>query len=54
MSQCLQIVWKYENGNEILSNTNTKTVKIPRTKTFETVSQLKLPAGPADDQKVRL
>ena len=27
-------------------------MKIPRTKTFETVSLLKLPAGPADDQKV--
>ena len=29
-------------------------MKIPRTKTFETVSLLKLPAGPADDQKVIL
>ena len=51
MSPC-QIVWKYaESGEEILSNTKSQTVKIAKTKTFQTRSVLKLRGRSADDQK---
>ena len=39
---CSQIVWRHESGDEILSATTSKTVKIPGTRTFETVSVLRL------------
>ena len=44
---CSQIVWRHESGDEILSATTSKTVKIPGKRTFETVSVLRLAAAGA-------
>ena len=49
---CSQIVWRHESGDEILSATTSKTVKIPGTRTFETVSVLRLAGAGAGARRV--
>ena len=49
---CSQIVWRHESGDEILSATTSKTVKIPGKRTFETVSVLRLAAAGAAARRV--
>ena len=46
-----KIVWKDEDGKEILTNTITRTKKLEDRKTFDTISVLRLKPQIEDDQK---
>lgn len=46
-----EIVWKDEEGKEILTNTMTRTKRLADMKTFETISVLRLKPGIEDDRK---
>eukprot|EP00092_Neocalanus_flemingeri_P012317 GFUD01013277.1.p1 GENE.GFUD01013277.1~~GFUD01013277.1.p1 ORF type:complete len:334 (+),score=72.65 GFUD01013277.1:208-1209(+) len=46
-----EIVWRDEDGKEILTNTITRTKKLPDMKTFDTISVLRLKPQVQDDHK---